>query len=74
MTLTQCCKKILLLVAATVISYSSFANEELFKEARALQKEGQSSEAIEAFKRYLLQPVMGDLTVERIVRYTDALV
>ncbi|MBQ2424440.1 MAG: hypothetical protein II262_06525 [Alistipes sp.] len=74
MTLTQCCKKILLLIAATVISYSSFANEELFKEARALQKEGQSSEAIEAFKRYLLQPVMGDLTVERIVRYTDALV
>ena len=68
-------KKILTVIAAALICYSSLANQALFNEARALQREGRNSEAIDAFKTLLLQPIKTtDLTQEQLVIYTDALV
>lgn len=68
-------KKILMLHAFVVICCVSFANDNLFGQARKLQRDGKYDEAIEAFRNYLLQPIdEKDFGKEQMVIYTDALV
>ncbi|MBQ2244062.1 MAG: hypothetical protein II318_07640 [Bacteroidales bacterium] len=50
------------------------ANDAIFREARTLQRDGQYSEAIEAFKNYLSTPIeKGELTGKKLEIYTEAL-
>ena len=58
-----------------LICFTSYANEELFKQARSFQREGKLDEAIETFEKYLLQPIeVSALTDKHVSLYTDALV
>lgn len=50
-------KKSLTLVTALLMCIASFATESLYRKARILQRDGDYAEAIEAFKRYLVQPI-----------------
>ena len=75
MSLPLWVKKILMLHAFVVICCVSFANDNLFGQARKLQRDGKYDEAIEAFRNYLLQPIdEEDFGKEQMVIYTDALV
>ena len=66
---------ILIFHAAIMICCSSFANENLFRQARALQRDGKFDEAIAAFKDYLSQPMERDsLTGQQSQIYSEALV
>ncbi len=65
-------KNILLLLAAMLICCSALANEELFKKARTLQRDGRHEEAIEAFMSYLSQPV--DVDSQQLTLHIEALV
>ena len=59
----------------SVITSTCFANNDLFKEARTLQREGNFAEAISAYKSYLTRPIEKDsMTGEQLAMYTDALV
>ena len=61
----------LLLIVACL---SCFANENLFKQARGLQREGRFDEAIEAFKDYLTQPMEKEAFTNRHLEcYSEAL-
>ena len=74
MSLPFCNKKIALFHALMLICCVCLANDNLFKQARALQRDGKYEEAIVAFKAYLSQPVHNDgLSNEQMVMYTDAL-
>ena len=53
-------KKIGLFYAFMLICCVCLANENLFKQARTLQREGKHGEAIVAFKAYLTKPVPGN--------------
>ena len=75
MSLLYWIKKIGLFHAFMLVCCVCLANDDLFKQARTLQREGKHGEAIAAFKNYLTQPVLGnELSDEQMVRYTDALV
>ena len=75
MSLLYWIKKIGLFHAFMLVCCVCLANDDLFKQARTLQREGKHGEAIAAFKNYLTQPVPGnELSDEQMVRYTDALV
>ena len=75
MSLLYWIKKIGLFHAFMLVCCVCLANDDLFKQARTLQREGKYGEAIAAFKNYLTQPVPGnELSDEQMVRYTDALV
>ena len=66
--------KIGLSLLCMLIGCVSFANDNLFGQARALQRDGKYDEAIVAFKEYLSQPLdENNLTQQQIVLYTDAL-
>ena len=68
-------KKIGLFHAFMLICCVCLANENLFKQARTLQREGKYDEAIVAFKKYLSQPMhKEDFSNQQMVMYTDALV
>ena len=68
-------RHILIFHALLLICCSSFANENLFRQARGLQREGRFDEAIAAFKSYLIQPVEEScLTEQQLIMYTEALV
>lgn len=57
------------------ITLPCYANENLFKEARALQRDGEFDEAINAYKSYLTRPIEKDaMTDEQLAMYTDGLV
>lgn len=74
MTLHLGIKKIGLSLLCMLIGCVSFANDNLFEQARALQRDGKYDEAIVAFKEYLSQPLdENNLTQQQIVLYTDAL-
>lgn len=74
MTLHLGIKKIGLSLLCMLIGCVSFANDNLFGQARALQRDGKYDEAIVAFKEYLSQPLdENNLTQQQIVLYTDAL-
>ncbi|MBR5541698.1 MAG: hypothetical protein IKU64_05005 [Bacteroides sp.] len=67
-------KHILIFQALILICCTSFANENLFREARTFQHNGKFDEAIEAFKNYLTQPMNEDgLTEQEQILYTEAL-
>ena len=67
-------KKIGLFHTFVLICCTCFANVDLFKQARTLQRDGMYEEAIVAFKSYLTQPTLrDDLSKEQLVVYTDAL-
>ena len=68
-------KKIALFHVFMLICCVCLANDNLFKQARALQRDGKFEEAIVAFKAYLSQPMPeNNLSDEQMVVYTDALV
>ena len=68
-------KKIVLFHTFVLICCVCFANDNLFRQARELQRGGKYEEAIVAFKDYLSQPMpRNDLSNEQMVMYTDALV
>ena len=68
-------KKILMLYALILLCCTGYANDNLFNQARVLQRDGKFDEAIETFKTYLLQPVdEDDFSNEQMVMYTEALV
>lgn len=68
-------KKILSTIALVLICCVSIASNDLFQQARVLQRAGKHDEAIEAFKNYLSQPTAeGELTQQQVRIYTDALV
>ena len=68
-------KKMLIFHILLLICYVGLANENFFRQARTLQREGKYDEAIEAFRNYLSQPVGEDgLTSQQLVMYTEALV
>ena len=68
-------KQLPILHTLILICSTSFANENLFYQARTLQRDGKFNEAIEAFKNYLIQPIdEGSLTNKQLTLYTDALV
>lgn len=74
MLLTHKNKKILIFLVCTLISLSGLAGDNLFMQARGLQRQGEYDKAIEAFKSYLLQPVdIKNFSQEQMVTYTDAL-
>lgn len=67
-------KKSLTLVTALLMCIASFATESLYRQARTLQREGKHAEAIEAFKRYLVQPVdAASITDQELTLHTEAL-
>ena len=67
-------RNILIFLTLIHISCTCFANENLFRQARALQRDGKYNEAIEVFKDYLLQPVDNKgLDDQQLAMYTEAL-
>ena len=75
MSLSFWMKKALIFHTLILICFTGFANENLFREARTLQREGKFEEAIEAFKHYLSQPINENgLTDQQQFLYTEALV
>ena len=67
-------KKIGLFHAFMLICCVCLANDDLFKQARTLQREGKHGEAIVAFKTYLSQPMTErEFSDEQMALYTDAL-
>ena len=68
--------KIILVFGALMLAVStSFANDVLYKEAKALQREGKFDEAISVYKIYLSRPKTDhSLTGKQLAMYTDALV
>ncbi len=75
MNLPSWSKKIRIFLSLILICSTSFANENLFREARSLQRDGKFDEAIEAFKNYLSQPMGIDgLTAQEQFLHTEALV
>ena len=68
-------KKILSTLALMLICGVGFADDQLFRQARAFQREQEYDKAITAFKDYLLQPIdENSVTQQQLVTYTDALV
>ena len=68
-------KYILIFISLMLFYCNSFANENLFRQARSLQREGKSDEAIEVFKDYLSQPIKDkNITNQDLNMYTEALV
>ncbi len=72
MNLSLLHKNILLLLVPMLVCCSAQANENLFKKARALQRDGKHEEAIEAFMSYLAQPVEED--GQQLTLHIEALV
>ena len=67
-------KNILIFLIITLTGSVAFANDDLFVQARELQRDGKYDEAIKAFKSYLLQPIdTKSLSKEQLITYTDAL-
>ena len=67
-------KKSLTLVTALLMCIASFATESLYRKARTLQRDGDYAEAIEAFKRYLVQPIdAANITDQELTLHTEAL-
>lgn len=67
-------KNLLIFITLIHICWTGFANENLFNEARALQREGKLDEAINALKNYLIQPVDdAELLPKELSLHVDAL-
>ena len=75
MSLSSYSKSVLILLISMLICGSCYANENIYQQARELQRNGKYDEAIVAYKNYLSSP-MGDeeISGKELVQYTDALV
>ncbi len=68
------CKRVVLFHIFILICSACFANDNLFKQARTLQREGNYEKAIVAFKEYLSLPTSGNnLSAKQVALYSDAL-
>ncbi len=67
-------KKILIFFSLAMLCSTCFAGEELFRQARELQRKGEYGKAIETFKEYLSQPLSEADIDQQIGTYSDALV
>lgn len=67
-------KFLLTLSFFVLVSTAVSASDDLYKEARAYQREGEYDLAIQAYKTYLTSPVDGNLNERGLGLYTDALV
>lgn len=68
-------RTILLLQISLLICASCFANNELFQQAKKLQKEQEYNKAIDTYKRCIAQPVeSSNLTDDELFIYTESLV
>ena len=67
-------KRTAVFITILLICCACFANDNLYQQARTLQREGSFNEAIESFKKYLLQPIDNqNLSSEQLTTYTEAL-
>lgn len=74
MILSSWNKRLLACIAAILMCCASFADENLYRQARTLQREGKHDEAIEMYKDFLTRPVNGDdITLQQVKLYTEAL-
>ena len=74
MNLSSWSKCIITLLISILICSTCYANDNIFKRARELQRSGKHDEAIDAYKKYLLQPLNEtNLTDQQLVEYTEAL-
>ena len=73
MRLSFLCRILLVIGVLTLMCNTVSADENSYNEARALQREGNYDQAIEAYKIYLTYPFDRELTVQDLGLYTDAL-
>ena len=74
MSLPNFIKKTTLVSILLLVCLTTFANDNLFKQARSLQRSGEHDKAIECFKEYLLQPINPEeLQDKEFAIYIDAL-
>lgn len=67
-------KKIIAFIILLIFtSFSGYANDNLFSQARTLQREGKFDQAIDAFKSFLCQPVDDEFTDKEQALYSEAL-
>ena len=66
-------KCIVIFHSLVLICCTSIANDDLFRQARELQREGRFDEAIVCFRSYLSQPLDDGASPEQLATYTDAL-
>ena len=66
-------KCIVIFHSLVLICCTSLANDDLFWQARELQREGRFDEAIVCFRSYLSQPLDDGASPEQLATYTDAL-
>ena len=75
MNMINLIKRAVVYCTLTLVCFTGQANEDLFRQARALQKEGKFDEAIEAYKTYLSREAEdSELADNEVQIYTDALV
>ena len=75
MNMINLIKRTVVYCTLTLVCFTGQANEDLFRQARALQKEGKFDEAIEAYKTYLSREAEdSELADDEVQIYTDALV
>ena len=69
-------KKItIIFISFILICFNSYANENLFQEARSFQRNGRFDEAIEAYKNYLSQPIdENNINNQQLTMYIESLV
>ena len=68
-------KRRLLCISLMLVCSIGFANETLYQQARALQREGKHDDAISAFKSFLSLPITeNELTDQQLFLHTEALV
>lgn len=66
---------VLIFSTLTLVATSCFASEDLFRQARQLQREGHWDKAIDTYKNYLVSPFEVDsMSENQLAIYTDALV
>ena len=67
-------KRRLLCISLMLVCSIGFANETLYQQARALQREGKHDDAISAFKSFLSLPITeNELTDQQLFLHTEAL-
>ena len=75
MSLLNWSKRIIVFLVLLLVCSTGFAADSLFQQARTLQREGRFDEAIEAYKRCLVQPVdEREITDKELFFYTESLV
>ena len=75
MTAHSWSRKILAFAISLLICNVCYANDNIFFQAKELQRNGKFDEAIKGFKTYLTHPISeDDITTQLVAQYTDALV